>query len=230
MPSSRRWRACQSRGSTVTGREQAPPPTRDGVPQWTVDIDVMVQDADWDWPPKVEHPAAEPLTSYGWGRGVARLHGPAPACATAALGRKRASRASAHRRACRRTFRAARRDRASGAREADDQRIGSEPRGPGASSAACSRCRRPRREMDGTTLTLASDRRADAFERMTCDERPDRVAITVHERLGPIWSDDGIPIASAGLDMLRLQHRADSSSPSPSANSACWTGHRASTR
>jgi hypothetical protein len=36
------------------------------VPQWTVDVDVMVSGHAWEWPPRFEHPDAERITRYGW--------------------------------------------------------------------------------------------------------------------------------------------------------------------
>src|SRR3954451_15110179 len=50
----------------VDWARQGPAPTRDGVPQWTVRVDVMVRGDAWEWPPTIDHPAAERLTSYGW--------------------------------------------------------------------------------------------------------------------------------------------------------------------
>jgi hypothetical protein len=73
---------------------QGPPPERDGVPQWTVDIDVMVRGDAWNWPPKVEHADAERLTHYGWGE-VADLRGASPAGAADVVGDERAGRAGA---------------------------------------------------------------------------------------------------------------------------------------
>jgi hypothetical protein len=174
------------------------------VPQWTVDIDVMVQDADWDWPPKVEHPAAEPLTSYGWGEvwpdyTDQHLHARLllwVASEQAALqlidelvgAHFKRPGVIAHRVRVKPT-----------PGEWEDK-----PRSPGDLVGGVFPVPWAHAEMDGTTLTLAWDRRGNAFEHVTVDERPDRVTITVHERFGPIWSDDGIPIASAGPDMLRL--------------------------
>jgi len=184
--------------------KQGPPPERNGVPQWTVDVDVMVRGDDWDWPPKVEHADAERLTQYGWGRGLADLRGAPPARAVeVVVTTEQAALDLTHRlvgehftrpyviahRVCARLTPG----------EWEDK-----PRKPEDLEGGVFPVPWQRADVDRTTLTIAWRERGEAFDHVTADEQPDRVTVTVHERFNPIWTEDGHHIAFAGPDMFRL--------------------------
>jgi hypothetical protein len=48
-------------------------------------------------------------------------------------------------------------------------------------------------------LTIAWRECGESFDSVGVDEQPDRVVITVRERFGPSWTEDGIPI-EGGLE------------------------------
>jgi hypothetical protein len=62
-----------------------------------------------------------------------------------------------------------------------------------------------RADVEGTTLTIAWRERGETFEHISADEYPDHVTITVHERFGPNWTEDGHPIGFAGPDVFNLR-------------------------
>jgi hypothetical protein len=62
-----------------------------------------------------------------------------------------------------------------------------------------------RADVDGTALTIAWRGRGEAFDHVTADEQPDRVTVTVHERFGPIWTEEGHPVAFGGPDLFTLR-------------------------
>jgi hypothetical protein len=64
--------------------------------------------------------------------------------------------------------------------------------------------RSQRADVHGATLTIAWRECGESFDSVGVDEQPDRVLITVRERFGPSWTEDGIPIGVAGPDTFRL--------------------------
>jgi hypothetical protein len=183
---------------------QAPPPERDGVPQWTVDVDVMVRGGTWDWPPRFEHPNAEPISDYGQGEVwptyeehhlTARLElwvtsEPAALELTRRLIGEHLDRDDviAHRVRARPT---------PGEWEA-------KPRRPEDLIGGVYPVRWQRADVDGATVTIAWRGSGESIEGVSVDEQPDQVIITVRKRFGPIWTMDGIRIGVARPGRLRL--------------------------
>jgi hypothetical protein len=184
--------------------KQASPPKRDGVPQWTVDIDVMVRGPDWDWPPEAEHPDAEPLTQYGWGE-VWPTYEEHHLDARLELWvtDEQAALELTHRLVgahFTRPYVIAHRVRARPTPGDWEDK----PRKPEDLVGGVFTVPWQRADADGTTLTIAWRRRGEAFDHVTVTEQPDHVTITVHERFRPIWTEDGHPIAGAGPETFTL--------------------------
>jgi hypothetical protein len=186
---------------------QRPAPQRDGVPQWTVDIDVMVKGGDQhDWPPRFDHPDAKQSTygrsdnvwpSYEQQHLTARLKlwadGEQDALAlTQQLVGEHFARPGVIDHRVRAYLTPG---------EWEDK-----PRSPQELTGGAYPVRWQRAEVDGARLTIAWAERGESLHRVTVDERPDQVIITVWKRFGPIWTEDGMRkgIARPGTRGVRV--------------------------
>lgn len=181
--------------------QQGPAPERDGVPQWTVEVDILRSDDRWDWPPKPEHPDVEPVHQYGYGdveegrwhlSVTLYLYAPGEAEALALTrellaGELTGSAIVAHRFDAQRT-----------PGELEDK-----PRGPEDLRDSFGPVRWQRGDVDGSTVTIVWDSVGEGFERVEVDEHSDEVVVTVFERFGPLFDEDGTPTAIAAMYVFR---------------------------
>jgi hypothetical protein len=185
--------------------KQGAPPQRDGVPQWTVDVDVMVRGDGWEWPPEVEHPDAEQITNYGWGEVPPtyeenHLHARLKMWVPNERAALELSQQLVGEHFTRPNVIAHRVRAQPTPGEWEDK-----PRKPSNLTGGVYPVRWQRAEVEGTALTIAWRQRGRAFEHISTDEQPNQVTITVHERFGPNWTEDGRRIAFGGPDVFNVR-------------------------
>jgi hypothetical protein len=179
---------------------EGPRPERDGVPQWTVEAEFLTHGFPLSgrWPPRPEHEQLEPVYRYGiseWDRGAhltvmleiwADTEAEVSRLARSLLDDFLAQHASEDIEARRlETFRTPGQIEVKprSARDLED-RVG------------CVRWQRA--DVDGRDLRIIWRSQGNPLERVDVAETPDAITIAVYERHGPLFTEEGYPIATAG--------------------------------
>jgi hypothetical protein len=176
-----------------------PAPMRDGLPQWRVEIDVLVPEdrCDFEWPPPWEHPQIEsPVSTYGYGD---PLEGLRYVNATQHIWAATEDDARALAEQLLDAYFAgnevvARRVRAFPATAA----LMLKPRGPEDLEERVTPVRWQLAEPDDVRLRVTWDSGGGRFEHAEATESATSVAVTIYERFGPAFAPNGMPIFSTG--------------------------------